>query len=847
MAIQVPVRRTPQTQPVAVKEGYIQRRGVDYSGVVQQLGGIAADLKESQTRRQEFDLNKAVLQETNQLAEIYATRTREADLGATNFAENFNIELQSRHQELVKQFQEKGYDKEVLRAFELRLGSIRNSYFGNAINFQASSVKVKADSEFADMGTQASTYAFSNPDAINSVLDELEHNSFLLGVDQPTATILFDRERRVVLEGAKRGLIESPKFGPQYVLDKLNATATPARRYGKSSNPWANVAVDVANKFNLNPVELAAIMSFETGGTFDPNIEGGEGGNYLGLIQFGPNEQKTYGITIDSTPEQWTQAITKFFEDRGLKPGASIEDVYSTILTGSPGNYNRKDINGTNVRNAVPRILSDHLANAEKWLGAIAQEEPTPIEVKEDGTPVTTGDPVLDLLDGQERAQMIEAARAKLRQNEAQVKGAASVIIQNEITARNSGEDYAGQQMTKDEVLSIYGPVEGEVKWAELNAARNSSSFVKNLKTMSATDISARLQSLKPTDTADPGYTDRVQQYNYLSKLVQETLKAREEDPASYIFNSFPNVAEAFRGAADETTRRQAYASMAQAYKQLGIPRDNWMPIPKDQVKALATSYSNMGPDEKLRQLEVWQNDLAGLGLFSPLLRELGDEGTPEAAVDMFMAAQLTGHPQRRGIMLEIFSGTNAIKEDPARKPSESAVNEAYRRVLGESITQLNPTSSRFYNEAAAGIYVNRGGRTQNGVILDQSLYEEALRLAVGGLKDDKNSGIVKLHGGLFGNKHATILPPSVTKKEWNQWLTRLTPGSLTQISREKLPPLTKFGKPAMLEDIIEDGIFVMAAPGQYAIRSTADGGFLKTATGQTYLVNISPRTVRGR
>ena len=37
-------------------------------------------------------------------------------------------------------------------------------------------------------------------------------------------------------------------------------------------------------------------MSYETGGKLDPNQWGGAGGRYLGLIQFGPEEQRKCGV-----------------------------------------------------------------------------------------------------------------------------------------------------------------------------------------------------------------------------------------------------------------------------------------------------------------------------------------------------------------------------------------------------------------------------------------------------------------------------------------------------------------------------------------------------------------------
>ncbi|MEO0824939.1 MAG: tape measure protein, partial [Cyanobacteria bacterium J06642_9] len=55
------------------------------------------------------------------------------------------------------------------------------------------------------------------------------------------------------------------------------------------SDPAGAVAiVQAAQQLGLNPLEFAALMSFESAGTFNPNIRGGDGNLYKGLIQFSP-------------------------------------------------------------------------------------------------------------------------------------------------------------------------------------------------------------------------------------------------------------------------------------------------------------------------------------------------------------------------------------------------------------------------------------------------------------------------------------------------------------------------------------------------------------------------------
>ncbi len=149
---------------------------------------------------------------------------------------------------------------------------------------------------------------------------------------------------------------------PQGKTGRVLAPGQSARAPG-----FQGVAVNIANKYGLNPVDVAAVMSYETAGSFSPTKMGGKGGRYMGLIQFGPEERRTFGINRKSGPEDWERAIDGFFQQRGFKPGMSTLDLYSTINAGRPGKYDASDGNGT-VRSHHDKIMREHRASAANWL-----------------------------------------------------------------------------------------------------------------------------------------------------------------------------------------------------------------------------------------------------------------------------------------------------------------------------------------------------------------------------------------------------------------------------------------------------------------------------------------------
>lgn len=95
-----------------------------------------------------------------------------------------------------------------------------------------------------------------------------------------------------------------------------------------------------------NADDLLKAIQYESSGR--PTAWGGKNNNYFGLIQFGPNERKTYGVdTVHPNARNQIDAAMRFLGDRGFKPGMPLLDLYSTINAGSPGHYKASDGNGT--------------------------------------------------------------------------------------------------------------------------------------------------------------------------------------------------------------------------------------------------------------------------------------------------------------------------------------------------------------------------------------------------------------------------------------------------------------------------------------------------------------------
>ena len=112
-----------------------------------------------------------------------------------------------------------------------------------------------------------------------------------------------------------------------------------------------------ANRLQVDPGSLAGLMELESG--IDPNIWGGAGGQYRGLIQFGPGARQEVGLPSGPmTIEQQLPYVEKYFQQRGFVPGKHDETaLYRTVLVGNPF-QSGTDSFGTNSDSAARRMMA---------------------------------------------------------------------------------------------------------------------------------------------------------------------------------------------------------------------------------------------------------------------------------------------------------------------------------------------------------------------------------------------------------------------------------------------------------------------------------------------------------
>ncbi len=178
----------------------------------------------------------------------------------------------------------------------------------------------------------------------------------------------------------------------------------------------AGAIQQTAQQLGIDPVDLATVMSYETGGTFDPWKKGPttKWGTHRGLIQWGEPQAAKYGVTQDMPIEQQVAAAGRYLLDAGVKPGMGLIDIYSAVNAGAPGLYDRSDWKaggapGT-VADKVMYQMEGHKQKAAALLGGTYQP--------------TVGDPDLDAIPYERRQQIADEMQQDYSQKTTQQRAA---------------------------------------------------------------------------------------------------------------------------------------------------------------------------------------------------------------------------------------------------------------------------------------------------------------------------------------------------------------------------------------------------------------------------------------
>lgn len=207
--MKVPVNPTPQGYSQSPDTPQQYEQAVDYTAGQRQLAEVVSKYaqyaEDQQKKREMFDVNKALVDETNSIQQDFQQKIQVQPLGAPNFTQQVAGEYTTRHDALVKQFKDQGYSSDAIDELQTRLGALRSSMVARAIDFQEKSNFTKGVNDLKDLSDSLSLYSNNNPMAVGTALDELHNGLRNSGLNPVEQAQIQDQLEAPIRRGAQEG------------------------------------------------------------------------------------------------------------------------------------------------------------------------------------------------------------------------------------------------------------------------------------------------------------------------------------------------------------------------------------------------------------------------------------------------------------------------------------------------------------------------------------------------------------------------------------------------------------------------------------------------------------------
>lgn len=404
----------PASAPSIPDQGAVGRALSGAGNAIQGLGGQLTDLdarglevqhRLAQRQKQETafdDDNKfSLYKQTRQNA--YQTAKQNMPAEATGFASSWAKGNEKPNADFLATISPANRDKIAgqLRTFdEDMLGDASKDEYNGRATYETNSINQKYQGYLTTIAR--------NPDQRDAVLADVN--------DQIDKASSLTAQTKVKMKQDVLNGVSYADFQARYGSDPDGAKKALGR--GNTTPvkvPSTQIAASItaaAAQLGTTPQDLATVISYESG--FSTSRWGGKNNDYLGLIQFGREERKQFGVHEGQSFEEQMGSVVKFLQARGFKPGMGILDLYSTINAGSPGHYEASDGNGT-VRSHVAKMVAAQGGRVKAILGGTADD----VDINFGGSGATTPDARYSSLTLDQQNSLIDSAERERKQIDA--------------------------------------------------------------------------------------------------------------------------------------------------------------------------------------------------------------------------------------------------------------------------------------------------------------------------------------------------------------------------------------------------------------------------------------------
>lgn len=337
---QFTVGKTKQSAP------YVRGAPLDYSPITRGVSSIAnAAVKVAEEQKQKDDNMKrfratASLVDYNTQVELEQNELRKvAQPDDTQFATKAVDTYINRESEFINTL-----PPDLQEEFRMRVADTRARVTIGAHEFQDKQLTNYYTNEVDKRAKLAAGKLAENPDELDVWRSDVTRLIEESDMSETNKIALNEKMQTFLETQAYRSSVRKNRLNDAQYSDELSSSV----RQG-------------AQELGADPIDLMTIISYETGGKLSTGTRGGAGNRHIGLIQFGPEEAKKYGVYEGQPVGEQMKSVVAYLKDRGYKPGMSFAQLYATINGGNPGALNASDA----ANGGMPGTVLDKVNSAQ--------------------------------------------------------------------------------------------------------------------------------------------------------------------------------------------------------------------------------------------------------------------------------------------------------------------------------------------------------------------------------------------------------------------------------------------------------------------------------------------------
>lgn len=176
-------------------------------------------------------------------------------------------------------------------------------------------------------------------------------------------------------------------LNPRFAAPKNVPVVAPAAK--DKVDGMKSAIISNAEKYGYNALDVATLISYETGGTFDDWKAGPttRWGQHRGLIQWGEPQRAKYGIYKGMPVGEQINKVFEYLHDAGVRPGMTRTQMYAAINGGHVSKVNASDAAAGGAPGTVAEKVAYQMAGHEKKAAALLGGTYTPTMVSYVATP----------------------------------------------------------------------------------------------------------------------------------------------------------------------------------------------------------------------------------------------------------------------------------------------------------------------------------------------------------------------------------------------------------------------------------------------------------------------------